>query len=164
MKKTIFSVFAAMTLAATALSTTVFAEGSSTAESASSATDSGGQGPWSWIIMIAIYGAVIAGAYFLLFRPQSKKKKKEAQMRRDAQIGDTITTIGGISGRIVAIKEDTDTLIIETGTDRNHISILRWAVSSVDSQAAPPANESSKSTATTKEISEHKEKHAKKEN
>ena len=78
-----------------------------------------------WWIMIIIYAAIIVGAYFLLFRPQSKRKKKEAAMRRNAQIGDEITTIGGISGRIIAIKEESDSVIIETGTDRNKIKLKR---------------------------------------
>ena len=78
---------------------------------------------------------------FSLFRPQSKKKKKEAALRKNAQIGDEVTTIGGISGRIIAIKEDTDSIILETGTDRNKINVKRWAISTVDSQVAPSANE-----------------------
>ena len=53
-------------------------------------------------------------------------------MRKNAQIGDEITTIGGICGRIVAIKEDTDTLIIETGSDRSKLRVKRWAIGSVD--------------------------------
>ena len=126
MKKKIFAIAAALSVAATTLTTTVYASGTE------SAAEDGGGFSWNWIIMIAIYGAVIAGAYFLLFRPQSKKKKKEAALRRNAQIGDEITTIGGITGRIVAIKEESDTLILETGSDRHRINIKRWAISSVD--------------------------------
>ena len=133
MKKKIFAIVAAMAVAATTLSTTVFAAESQAQES------SGGNNQW-WIMLI-IYAAIIVGAYFLLFRPQSKKKKKEAALRKNAQIGDEVTTIGGISGRIIAIKEDTDSIILETGTDRNKINVKRWAISTVDSQVAPSANE-----------------------
>jgi preprotein translocase subunit YajC len=52
-----------------------------------------------------------------------------------------VTTIGGISGRIIAIKEESDTLVLETGTDRNKINIKRWAISTVDTQVAAPASE-----------------------
>lgn len=92
-----------------------------------SATDGG-----SMWIMIVIYAVFIGALYLIFFRPQSKRKKKEEQMRKNAQIGDEITTIGGICGRIVAIKEDTDTLIIETGSDRSKLRVKRWAIGSVD--------------------------------
>ena len=91
------------------------------------ATDGG-----SMWIMIVIYAVFIGALYLIFFRPQSKRKKKEEQMRKNAQIGDEVTTIGGICGRIVAIKEDTDTLIIETGSDRSKLRVKRWAIGSVD--------------------------------
>ena len=84
------------------------------------------------IMMIAVYALLFGALYLIFFRPQSKKRKKEEKMRKDAQIGDEITTIGGICGRIVGIKEDTETLIIETGTDRSKLRIKRWAIGSVD--------------------------------
>ena len=94
-------------------------------------TQSGGD--TSGIIMMVLMYALLFGAlYFIFFRPQSKKRKKEDKMRKEAQIGDEITTIGGICGRIVGIKEDTETLIIETGTDRSKQRIKRWAIGSVD--------------------------------
>jgi len=84
-----------------------------------------------WTIII-LYAAVIGGLYFLVIRPQSKKKKKEEKMRGNVQIGDDVTTIGGIVGRVVGIKEDADTIVIETGTDRAKMRIKRWAVGSID--------------------------------
>ena len=94
-------------------------------------TQSGGD--TSGIIMMVLMYALLFGAlYFIFFRPQSKKRKKEDKMRKEAQIGDEITTIGGICGRIVGIKEDTETLIIETGTDRSKLRIKRWAIGSVE--------------------------------
>ena len=91
----------------------------------------GGDGN-SKIIMILVYAVFIGALYFLFFRPQNKKKKKEAEMRNNAQVGDEITTIGGICGRIVAVKEETDSIIIETGSDRAKIRVKRWAIGSVD--------------------------------
>lgn len=82
---------------------------------------------WTIIYMVVIFGVF----YLLLIRPQQKKKKKEEKMRSNVQIGDEITTIGGIVGRVVGIKEDVDVLILETGTDRAKIKIKKWAVGSV---------------------------------
>nr|WP_319488109.1 preprotein translocase subunit YajC [uncultured Caproiciproducens sp.] len=84
-----------------------------------------------WTIVI-LYAAVIGGLYLLVIRPQSKKKKNEEKMRHNVQIGDEITTIGGVVGRVVGIKEDADTIVIETGTDRAKMRIKRWAIGSID--------------------------------
>lgn len=86
----------------------------------------------SFLVMILIWAVMIGGLYFLMIRPQSKKKKQEEKMRSNVQIGDDITTIGGIVGRVVGIKEDADSIVIETGTDRAKLRIKRWAIGSVD--------------------------------
>ena len=96
----------------------------------------GGNSMW---MMILIYGAIIAAIYFFLIRPNSKKKKEEAQMRNSLEIGDEITTIGGIMGRIVAIKDDEDAIIIETGSDR-----VKWCISTVDTVKEKPAEQTEK--------------------
>ena len=81
-------------------------------------------------------------------------------MRKNAQIGDEITTIGGICGRIVAIKEESDSVIIETGTDRNKVKLKRWAISTVDTADSTPSTpvrekkEKEKEKETTKELKE----------
>ena len=94
--------------------------------SASSA--SSGQSLWITVLYMVV---VIGIFYFLLMRPQQKKKKKEEKMRGNVQIGDEIITIGGIVGRVVGLKEDEESLIIETGTDRSKLKIKKWAVGSV---------------------------------
>lgn len=91
-----------------------------------------------WTILI-FYAVIIVGFYLLLIRPSSKKKKKEEAMRKNAQIGDEITTIGGIVGRIISVKEETDTVVIETGTDRAKLRVKRWAIGSVDTEREEPA-------------------------
>ena len=101
----------------------------------------GGNSMW---MMILIYGAIIAAIYFFLIRPNSKKKKEEAQMRNSLEIGDEITTIGGIMGRIVAIKDDEDAIINETGSDRVKMKFKKWCISTVDTVKEKPAEQTEK--------------------
>ena len=72
--------------------------------------------------MVAIFGLM----YFFTIRPQKKRQKEEQEMRNAVEVGDEITTIGGICGKVVIVKEQH--LIIETGADRNRMQITRWAV------------------------------------
>lgn len=89
----------------------------------------GGSFNWTSIIMIVL----LVGVFFLMYRSNKKQEKETSQMRNSLEIGDEITTIGGIIGEIVRIKEETIT--IETGKDRTKIRILRSAVRSVDVHA-----------------------------
>lgn len=77
--------------------------------------------------MIFMLIGMFALMYFMTIRPQKKRQKEEQEMRNAVDVGDEITTIGGIMGRVVTVKEDT--LIIETGADRNKMKITKWAVS-----------------------------------
>ena len=67
--------------------------------------------------------------YFMIYRPQKKQQKKDAEMRNSLEIGDEVTTIGGIVGRVIALKEDT--FVLETGSDRTKIRFRRAAVQAV---------------------------------
>ena len=78
--------------------------------------------------MILMLVGMFALMYFMTIRPQKKRQKEEQEMRNSVDVGDEITTIGGICGRIVTVKEDK--LIIETGSDKNKMTITRWAVQS----------------------------------
>ncbi len=91
-----------------------------------------GSDSYSMIVMVAVYALFFAALYFFFFRPQNKKKKKEAEMRKGAQVGDQIITIGGIAGRIVAVREESDSVILETGSDRSRIMVKRWAIGTVE--------------------------------
>ncbi len=82
------------------------------------------------VIMIV---AMIAIFYFFMYKPQKKQEKEAANMRDNLQVGDEITTIGGIIGKIVSIKDET--VLIETSNERNKIRILRTAVRNVDVHA-----------------------------
>lgn len=82
------------------------------------------------IIMLVL---MIALFYFFLYRPQKKQEKETKAMRDSLAVGDEVTTIGGIIGKIVSIKDET--VLIETGRDKVRIRFLRSAVRNVDVHA-----------------------------
>ena len=75
--------------------------------------------------------------YFLIIRPENKKKKKTEEMRSSLSLGDEITTIGGLVGKIVQVTEDTITF--ETGEDRVRIQVKKWAISTTAKMEAAEA-------------------------
>ena len=83
----------------------------------------------SILLIVLMFGAM----YFFMIRPQKKQEREINDMRNNLQVGDEITTIGGIIGRIISIKEET--VMIETGHDRTKIRILKSAVRQVDVKA-----------------------------
>lgn len=97
-----------------------------------------GGGSASMIIMIVLMFAVF---YFMIIRPENKKKKKSEEMRNSLSLGDEITTIGGIVGKIVQVTEDTITF--ETGEDRVRIQTKKWAVSTTAKMEKMEAEEKS---------------------
>ena len=78
------------------------------------------------VMMIAIF-------YFMLIRPENKRKKEAEQMRASVKTGDKITTIGGIIGTVVNVKEDK--IVIETSADQVRIEFAKWAISSNETAA-----------------------------
>ena len=80
------------------------------------------------------FGGVLFLMYFLMIRPQKKQEKKDAEMRNALAVGDEVTTIGGIIGKVVSIKEET--FVLETTKDRTKIRFLRGAIRSVDVKVA----------------------------
>lgn len=101
---------------------------------ADSAAAPAGGGGGSMIIMIVV---MIAVFYFFMIRPENKKKKKAEEMRNSLSVGDTITTIGGIMGRIVAVKSNS--IVFETSEDRVRLEVTKWAVSSTGKQTEEQA-------------------------
>ena len=77
--------------------------------------------------MIIIMVVMIAVFYFFLIRPENEKKKKLEEMRSSLAVGDDVTTIGGIVGKVVAVKENY--IVFETGEDRVRIQVAKWAIS-----------------------------------
>lgn len=91
---------------------------------------SSSSGSWVTIVMLV---ALFAVMYFVMIRPSKKQEKEQKNMLSNLQVGDEITTIGGMIGKIVSMKDET--LVLETSHDRTHIRILKSAVSRVDVKA-----------------------------
>ena len=119
---------------------------------ATTATATGSTGsPYTMIIMMAVlFGAM----YFLMIRPQKKQQKKDQEMRESTQVGDEVTTIGGIIGRVVTVKEDS--LVIETGADRNKMKIARWAIQQNNTAVAKVQAEREAAKAAAEKAKEEK--------
>lgn len=98
-----------------------------------------GVGGFSSIIMIV---AMVAIFYFLLIRPENKRKKEAEQMRSALKVGDEVTTIGGITGTVVSVKDEK--FVLETGADQVRIEFAKWALSTNETAAAAAKEEAKK--------------------
>ena len=87
------------------------------------------------ILMLAIF-------YFMLIRPENKRKKEAEQMRSSVKTGDKIVTIGGIIGTVVHVKEDK--VVIETSADQVRIELAKWSISSNETAAEAAKAEAKK--------------------
>ena len=90
-------------------------------------------GTFNMISTLVLLVAMVGIFYFLMYRPQKKQEKETKSMLDSLQVGDEITTIGGIIGKIISIKDET--VLIETSKDCTKIRILRTAVRHVDVKA-----------------------------
>ena len=86
-----------------------------------------------WITIVMFAGLMVL-MYFFMIRPQKKQEKKDAEMRNALAVGDEVTTIGGIIGKVISIKEET--FVLETTKDRTKIRFLKGAIRSVDVKMA----------------------------
>lgn len=82
------------------------------------------------LVMFLPLIAIVGLMYFMMIRPQQKKEKKDKEMRNSIEVGDGVTTIGGIVGRVASIKEDF--FVLETGSDRVKLRFKRWAIQEVE--------------------------------
>ena len=99
-----------------------------------SADASAANGGGSMLVMMIV---LIAVFYFFMIRPENKRKK-EAQAMRDAiKVGDNITTIGGIIGDVVSVKDNS--IVIETSADRVRMEFTKWAISTKGTQSTENA-------------------------
>lgn len=85
--------------------------------------------------------AMVVLLYFMMIRPQRKKEKETTAMRNSIEVGDGVTTIGGIIGRVASIKEDT--FVLETGSDRVKMRFKRWAIQEVEKLSMDTPTENS---------------------
>nr|WP_325236931.1 preprotein translocase subunit YajC [uncultured Oscillibacter sp.] len=104
------------------------------------------------ILMLIVMVAIM---YFLMIRPENKRKKKAQEMRDSLKKGDIITSIGGIIGRIVSVGKDT--IVIETSDDRVRMELTKWAVSSVGVQSGEQPEEKKEEKKPSKKEEEKKE-------
>ncbi len=99
------------------------ATGCTTAGSGEGATG----GNWTSLIMLVVIMVIF---YFMIMRPEKKKQKQQEQMRSELSVGDEITTIGGLVGKIVSVSDEN--IVIETSEDRVRVELTKWAVSSTN--------------------------------
>lgn len=99
----------------------------------------GGGQMFSTILMLV---AMVGVFYFLLIRPENKRKKEAEQLRTNLKVGDQITTIGGIVGKVVSVKDEK--FVMETGADQVRIEFQKWALSTNESAAAAAKEEAAK--------------------
>ena len=97
----------------------------------------GGMG--STVLMLVVMVAVF---YFMLIRPENKRKKEAENMRSSVKVGDEVTTIGGIIGKVVNVKDDK--FVMETSADQVRIEFAKWALSTNETAAAAAKEEAKK--------------------
>ncbi len=94
---------------------------------------------FSTVLMLVMMLAIF---YFMLIRPENKRKKEAEQMRSSVKTGDKITTIGGILGTVVSVKEDR--VVIETSSDQVRMELAKWSISSNETAAEAAKAEAKK--------------------
>lgn len=101
----------------------------------------------SILMLVLLFGL----CYFMLIRPENKRKKDAEQLRNSLKKGDKITTIGGIVGTIVHVSDST--IVIETSEDRVRMELTKWAVSTTGVQTNDqPASKKKEKKADAAEV------------
>ena len=103
------------------------------------AAPNAGEGMLGSVLMLVLMLGVF---YFILIRPENKRKKESEKMRSSVKVGDRITTIGGIIGTIVNVKEDK--IVIETSADQVRMELTKWSISTNDTAAEAEQEEAKK--------------------
>ena len=107
-------------------------------ETTTDTANAAGGGMYTIIMLIVMVGIM----YFLMIRPENKRKKEAEQMRSSMKVGDEIVTIGGIMGKVVQVKDDK--FVVETGADQVRIEFAKWALSSNETASARAKEEAKK--------------------
>ena len=115
----------------------------------------GGEGGGSMVGTILMLVVMVGVFYFLLIRPENKRKKEAEQMRSNVKTGDQVTTIGGIVGTVVSVKDEK--FVLETSADQVRIEFAKWAISTNETAA-----EAAKAEAKKRQEEKAKAKAAKK--
>ena len=103
---------------------------------------------------IILLVAMIAVFYFMLIRPEKKRKKEEENLRNSLKVGDRITTIGGIVGKIVDVKGDN--IVIETSADRVRMELTKWSVMTNNTAQEAAQKQRAEAAAAAKEAADKK--------
>lgn len=94
-------------------------------------TTSGENSIWQTIGIILLYAAIIVAFYFIFMRPNRKKQKQEEELKKNLQVGQEVITIGGIMGRVISVRDDDESFVLETASDRTRMRFKKWAISSI---------------------------------
>lgn len=133
-----------------------------TATPATGTEDAAAAGCGGSYTILIVYVLIFAAMYFFMIRPNSKKKKQEEELKKNINVGDDITTIGGICGKVVAVRDEEEEIIIETGADRVKLRFKKWCIYSNNTAIA--AQEEEKKRQAEEKARLKAEKKAKKEN
>lgn len=128
---------------------------------AEAASEQGQGSPVGTALMLGFWVLVFVILYFVMIRPQRKKQQEEDALRNSVEVGDDITTIGGVVGKVIAVRDDDETIVIETGSDKSRIRFKKWAIRSIDTPDKQIAVETKKEKEDGKN---KKDKKNKKEN
>lgn len=112
----------------------------------------------SMLSMILPVVLIFVVFYFFLIRPEKKRKKEITSMRDSLKVGDTITTIGGIVGKITNVNDKEDLITIETSADKTKLRITRWAIGTKEEKADEKAKDDKKIEASATEVAEVEKK------
>ena len=108
---------------------------------------------WPMILMLV---AIVGVFYFMMIRPEKKRKQEAEELRSALKKGDKITTIGGIMGTVVSVKDDT--MVIETSEDQVRIELQKWALMTNNTAEAAKKERQAEARAAAKKAAEEKKK------
>ena len=131
-------------------------------DAANQAGDVSSKSPFGGLGMIIPLILIIAVFYFVMIRPENKRKKEAEQLRSNVKTGDQITTIGGIVGTVISVKEEK--FVMETGADQVRIELAKWAISTNDTAAAAAKEEAARKAEEKAKAKAAKKAARKKEN
>ena len=121
-----------------------------------SSTESGAENPFGGSYMIIMLVLFIGIFYFMILRPEKKKKKEAEDLRNSLHKGDKITTIGGIVGKIVDVKDEK--IVIETGEDQVRMELQKWSVMTNDTAEKEKTKRAEEAKEAAKKAKEEKAK------